>query len=119
MALDHKLLGGDIRMIQLSPDSWMLLGYRYDDGASGPCARESPTLLNVDRMSGPHGDAASHNTHHPDDDGDGEDENGEEVPGEHKPHAAGSDQGSRRGYTRFRQRIRKPWLKSDEVRLLA
>jgi hypothetical protein len=39
-ALGTKFFGRDgkvIRMTQLPPDSWMLLGYRYDDGASGSC----------------------------------------------------------------------------------
>ncbi|KAF1975440.1 hypothetical protein BU23DRAFT_566567 [Bimuria novae-zelandiae CBS 107.79] len=100
VALDHKLLGGEgkvIRMTQLSPDSWMLLGYRYDDGASGPCTRGS---LNADWMSNLHSDAASHETDHPDDDWDenSEKEEGTEARGKRK---------------------RKPWLESDEVRLLS
>jgi len=112
-ALGPKFLGEDgkvIRMTQLSPDSWMLLGYRYDDGASGPCTR-------ADRMSSPNGDAARRGNTQPDDDDD--DENGGQVMGKHPPHAAGSDEGSHRGDTRFRQRTHRPWLKSDEERLLA
>jgi len=80
IALYYKLFGSKgkvIRMTQLSPDSWMLLGYRYDDGASGACSRESPTLLNADWVSSPLSDAASHDTDHLDD-GDEEYENGEE-----------------------------------------
>ncbi|KAH8708423.1 hypothetical protein GQ44DRAFT_731613 [Phaeosphaeriaceae sp. PMI808] len=102
-ALDHKLFGEDgkvIRMTQLSPDSWMLLGYRYDYGASGACNREGPTLRNADWTSSPLSDA-SDDTNHLDDDGDEEYENGEE------------------GDMRSRQRTRVPWLKSDDLRLLA
>ncbi|XTI82595.1 hypothetical protein V2W45_1326133 [Cenococcum geophilum] len=94
MALDYKLLGGEgkvIRMTQLSPDSWMLLGYRYDDSVSGPRTRGSLTLLNTGRMSNPHSDAASHDTDHPDDDGDEEDENGAKDTGEYRPYAVGNN----------------------------
>jgi len=122
MALDHKLLDGEgkvIRMTQLSLDSWMLLGYRYDDSALGPRTRGSLTLLNAGRMSNPHSDAASHDTDHPDDDGDEEDENGVKDTGEYRPHAAGSDQGFSRDDMRFCQRTHKPWSESDEQRLLA
>src|SRR5881227_3186600 len=63
IALDNKLLGGEgkvIRMTQLSPDSWMLLGYRYDDVVSDACNREGLTLLNGDRTSSPLSDTANH-----------------------------------------------------------
>jgi hypothetical protein len=42
VALDHKFLGEQgkvIRITQLSPGSWMLLGYRCDDGALDLCNR--------------------------------------------------------------------------------
>ncbi|KAF2241475.1 hypothetical protein BU26DRAFT_571941 [Trematosphaeria pertusa] len=67
MALDHKLLGGEskvIRITQLSPDSWMILGYQYDDGTSGPCTC-------ADRMSTSHGGATHHGTIHPEDEDNG------------------------------------------------
>ena len=69
-------------------------------------------------MNSPHGDAASHNTDHPDDDRNGEDENGEEGTDDYRPHAASGDQGFRDDM-RFRQRAHKPWLESDEQRLLS
>ena len=118
VALDHNFFGGEgklIRMTQLSPDSWMLLGYRYDDGASSPCTRGS---LNADWMSSLPSDAASHETDHLDDDWDEEDENGEEDAGEYKPLLPSSNQGFNRDDMRFHQRTHKPWLKSDEQRLL-
>jgi hypothetical protein len=121
IVLDHKLLGGEgkvIRMTQLSPDSWILLGYRYDDGVSGACSREGRTLLNTDWTSSPLSDAASDDTNHPDDGGDEEDQNGEEGPGEYRPHAAGSDPRFSKDDMHFRQRTRIPWKESDDVRLL-
>ncbi|KAH8731703.1 hypothetical protein GQ44DRAFT_721883 [Phaeosphaeriaceae sp. PMI808] len=70
-------------------------------------------------MSSPHSDAASHETDHPNDDWDEEDENGEEDAGEYKPPALSSDQGFGRDDMRFHHRTHKPWLKSDEQRLLS
>ncbi|KAH8688595.1 hypothetical protein GQ44DRAFT_734520 [Phaeosphaeriaceae sp. PMI808] len=102
-ALDHKLFGENgkvIRMTQLSPDSWMLLGYRYDDGASSACNREGPTLRNADWTSSPLSDA-SDDTNHLDDDGDEEYENGEE------------------GDMRSRQRTRATWIWSGRIYLNA
>ncbi|KAF2679581.1 hypothetical protein K458DRAFT_393712 [Lentithecium fluviatile CBS 122367] len=93
----------------------MLLGYQYDGGASGPCTR-------ADRISNPTGNTARSGNVQPDgDDADNgeEDENGGQVLGKHRPHALGSDEGSRRGDTRFRKRTHKPWPKSDEEPLLA
>ncbi|KAF2189523.1 hypothetical protein K469DRAFT_41848 [Zopfia rhizophila CBS 207.26] len=89
IALYHKLLGGEgkvIRMTQLSSDSWMLLGYRYDDGTLGVYTRESPTLLNADWTSSPLGDTASDDTDHADEDED-ECEYGEEHMSKCKPQA--------------------------------
>lgn len=109
IALDHRLLGGEgevVRMVQLSPNSWMLLGYRYDHGEPGPCTCKSPTLLNAGRASDLFSDAVSHNTDHLDDDE--ESENGEEDPGECRAHAGS---GKRRTHVR--------WAPSDEARLLS
>ncbi|KAF2796133.1 hypothetical protein K505DRAFT_3840 [Melanomma pulvis-pyrius CBS 109.77] len=88
IALDHRLLGGEgevFRMVQLSSNSWMLLGYRYDHGEPGACTRKSPTLLNVGQASDLFSDAVSHNTDYVDDDE--ESENGEEDLGECRTHA--------------------------------
>jgi hypothetical protein len=63
--LYRELLGGEgkvIRMMQLSSDSWMLLGFRYSDGASGAYNRKGPTLLDADCTSSPPSDAASDST---------------------------------------------------------
>jgi hypothetical protein len=100
-ALGPKFLGGDgkvIRMTQLSPDSWMLLGYRYDGDASGPCTGRS---LNADWTSDSHSDAANHETNSLDDDWDEKSEKGEE------------------GIETYEKRTRVPWLESDEVLLLS
>jgi hypothetical protein len=100
-ALGPKFLGGDgrvIRMTQLSPDSWMLLGYRYDDDASGPCTGKS---LKADWMSESHSDAANCETNSLDDDRDEKSKKEEE------------------GIETYGQRTRIPWLESDELRLLS
>ena len=88
-------------MMQLSLDSWALLGYRYDDGASGACDRKGATLFDVGWTSSPVGDAASDDTVHLEDNGGEEYENGEE------------------GDMRSRWRTHVPWLESDDLRLLA
>lgn len=101
--LYRELLGGEgkvIRMMQLSSDSWMLLGFRYSDGASGTYNRKGPTLLDADCTSSPPSDAASDSTEHIDDDRGEEYENGEE------------------GVMRSRRRTHAAWLESDELRSL-
>jgi hypothetical protein len=101
VALGHKVLGEQgkvIRITQLSPDSWVLLGYRCNKRAIDLCNRGS---LNAEWMSSSHNDAASHGTDHSDDNWDEEDENGEEVTKE------------------YSQRTHKLWLESDEVLLLS
>jgi hypothetical protein len=100
-ALGPRFLGGDgkvIRITQLSPDSWMLLGYRYGDDASGPCTGRG---LKVDWMSEPHSDAANHETNSLDDDWDEKTERGEE------------------NIETCGKRKHIPWLESDEVLLLS
>ncbi|KAF1966129.1 hypothetical protein BU23DRAFT_663728 [Bimuria novae-zelandiae CBS 107.79] len=100
-ALGHRFLGGEgevIRMIQLSPDSWMLVGYQYNDDASGLCTRGSSS---ADWIDSSRSDAANHATDHSDDNWDGEDEKGEE------------------GTEKYCQRTHTPWLESDEERLLS
>jgi hypothetical protein len=99
-ALGPKFLGGDakvIRMTQLSPDSWMLLGYRYDDDASGPCTDRS---LKADWTSESHSDATNQETNSLDD-WDEKSEKGEE------------------GIETCGKRTHIPWLESDEVLLLS
>jgi hypothetical protein len=100
-ALGPKFLGGDvkvIRMTQLSPDSWMLLGYRYDDDASGLGSGRS---LKADWTSEPRSDATNHETNSSDDDWDEKSEKGEE------------------GIETCGKRTHKPWLESDELLLLS
>jgi hypothetical protein len=97
VALDHKFLGAKgkvIRITQLSPGSWMPLGYRYDDGVLDLYGRRS---LNAEWILSPHSDTSGHGTDHSDDDSDEEGENGEEVIKE------------------CSRRKHKPWLESDEV----
>jgi len=72
-ALEGELLGRKckvIRMIQLSPDIWVLLGYRYDNDVSGPRTRETFPLANAERKSSYSSDTASRDTDHPDTDED-------------------------------------------------
>ncbi|KAH9865320.1 hypothetical protein IAQ61_009267 [Plenodomus lingam] len=69
-------------MMQLTPNSWMLLGYQYNDGVLGTCNREGLTLRNTDWTS----TLLSDNTNHPDDG----DEKDEEGLGEYKPYSAGT-----------------------------
>jgi hypothetical protein len=79
IALGNRFLGEQgkvIRMTQLSPGSWMLLGYWCNDSALDVCNRGG---LNAEWIGGSHSDASSHGTDHSDDDSDKEGENGEEV----------------------------------------
>jgi hypothetical protein len=58
--LGPKFLGRNskvIRMTQLSLNSWTLLGYRYDDDASGPCTGRS---LKADWTGESYSDATTH-----------------------------------------------------------
>jgi hypothetical protein len=101
IALGNRFLGEQgkvIRMTQLSPGSWMLLGYRCNDSALDVCNRGG---LNAEWIGSSHSDASSHGTDHSDDDSDEEGENGEKVI---------------KGCSR---RTHKPWLESDEVCLLS
>jgi hypothetical protein len=100
-ALGPQVLGEDgkvIRMIQLSPDEWMLLGYRCDNDALVLCNRRS---LDVERISNSNNDAASHGTDHSDDDWDEEDGHGEQDIHRHS------------------SRTHIAWPPSDEARLLS
>lgn len=111
IVLDHELLGGKgkvIRMTQLSPDSWMLLGYRHDDSESSTSTRESTTLNNTDWVSSPRSNAASHDTNH----SNNGDKEYEEDLGNSKVYTNKSD-------IRCRQRTRGPWLESGEERFLS
>ncbi|KAJ6280879.1 hypothetical protein J3E71DRAFT_362284 [Bipolaris maydis] len=94
VALGHKVLGEQgkvIRMTQLSPDSWLLLGYRCN-GSSADLRNDGS--LNEKPMS-------SHETDHSNDGWDKDDDNEEEDIKEHS------------------QRTHKPWVESDEARLLS
>jgi hypothetical protein len=101
IALSHKYFGEQgkfIRMTQLSPDSWELLGYRCDDNAPDLCNRGS---LNVDRVSNSYSDAAGYGTDHSDDDWDEEGGHEEQDIRRHSP------------------RTHIAWPPSDEARLLS
>ncbi|KAH8710110.1 hypothetical protein GQ44DRAFT_438986 [Phaeosphaeriaceae sp. PMI808] len=117
-ALYHKLLSGEgkvICMTQLSPDSWMLLGYRRDNVVSGVFTREGLTPLSADRMSSSPRDAATNDINLPDD-GDEEDKEGS---GEYRAHGASSGLRLSKANVRFRKRTRVPWLESGGLQLLA
>ncbi|KAF1965723.1 hypothetical protein BU23DRAFT_18950 [Bimuria novae-zelandiae CBS 107.79] len=61
-ALGYKLYGDEgkvIRMTQLSPDSWMLLRYQYDDSISKTSTRESATQHNTNWVGSIRSDTAS------------------------------------------------------------
>jgi hypothetical protein len=101
VAVGHKFLGEQgkvIRMTQLSPGLWMLLGYRCNDGAVDLCNSGG---LNAKSMSSSHSDVASHRTDHLDDDRDEAGKNREEVTNE------------------YSHRTHKLWLESDEMLLLS
>ncbi|KAF2804376.1 uncharacterized protein BDZ99DRAFT_502583 [Mytilinidion resinicola] len=126
IALDTSILGERgqvIRITQVSQDSWLLLGCRYDDGASHSRPRRGWTVLRADQKSNPHSDAANHNAGHPDthmgEEDEDEDKNTDEDTTEYKPHAMGTDPRFNRNDMRFRQRTRVPWFESDNLRLLS
>ncbi|KAF2184240.1 hypothetical protein K469DRAFT_179548 [Zopfia rhizophila CBS 207.26] len=120
-ALERNFLGDKgqvIRMTQVSPDSWLLLGYRYDDGSAlNPRTRQSLTHQSADRKSSRRSKAANHDAVHPDNNGDEEDENGDKDTSNDKPHATGVNTRLNKGNVRLRKRTRLPWLESDEQRL--
>lgn len=96
VALHRGLFGSEgelIRMKQLSPESWMLVGHRRDDVALNTCSREDPTSPSITRASISTSDSAS--------DGD-----------------SSSDEDETCEEDRF-ARTRIPWSKSDEERLLS
>ncbi|KAF9692714.1 hypothetical protein EKO04_009147 [Ascochyta lentis] len=87
-----------IRMTQLLPDSWMLLGYWCDNDAVVLCNRGS---LDVERIGNCKNDAAGHGTDHSDDDWDEEDKHREQD------------------IHRYSSRTHIAWPLSDEARLLS
>ncbi|KAF2817575.1 uncharacterized protein BDZ99DRAFT_19149 [Mytilinidion resinicola] len=113
--------GQIIRITQVSQDSWLLLGCRYDDGASDSHPRRSWAMLSADQKSNPHSDAANYDANHADNHmgEEDEDEDADEDTTEYRPHAIGTDPRFNRGDMRFRKRTRVPWLESDDQRLLA
>ncbi|KAI1676126.1 Myb DNA-binding domain containing protein [Pyrenophora tritici-repentis] len=101
LALGHKVTGEQgkvIRMTQLSPDSWLLLGYRCN---GSPADLSNCERLNKKRMNSAHSDAVSNGTDRSNDSCDEDDENGEENTKEHS------------------RRTHKQWLESEEVLLLS
>lgn len=104
LTLDQNILGDGvkvIRMIQLSPDAWMLLGYRCNDSALFADSREGSSLLDTEWTTKPYNNASSHGNEQLDDaDGDEEFDTNE------------------RSTDEYRTR-RVPWLQSEDERLLA
>jgi hypothetical protein len=101
VALGRKCLGEQgkvIRMIQLSPNSCMLVGYQCDDSTSGPCTGRS---LNAHRTSSSHSDAANYDIDYSDYDWDEEGDFEEQ------------------GKEKHSQRTHIAWQESDEARLLS
>ncbi|EOA90870.1 uncharacterized protein SETTUDRAFT_166763 [Exserohilum turcica Et28A] len=101
VALGHKILGEQgkiIRMTQLSPDSWVLLGYRCNSSGADLCNRGGSK---ANWMSSAYDDVASHGTDRSKDGYDEEDENEEEDARGH----------SKRTHTK--------WRKSEELLLLS
>jgi hypothetical protein len=106
IALGRKVLGEQgkvIRMTQMSPDSWVLLGYRCNSSALDLCNRQSP---NAEWINGFHDDAATYEMDHSDNDDNDHDCDEEN---EHEEEFT----------ERYNQRIRKLWLESEEALLLS
>ena len=106
VALSRKVLGEQgkvIRMTQMSPDSWVLLGYRCNSSALDFCNRRSH---NAEWINGFHNDAATYETDHPDNDDNDHDCDEEN---EHEEEFT----------ERYSQQIRKLWLESEEALLLS
>ena len=105
VALGSKVLGEQgkvIRMTQISPDSWVLLGYQCNSSALGLCNRRSP---NVEWIKSFHNDAATYEMDHSDNDDD---------------HDCDEENEHEEDFTeRYSQRIRKLWLESEELLLLS
>ncbi|CAN9089970.1 unnamed protein product [Alternaria alternata] len=78
VALSRKVLGEQgkvIRMTQMSPDSWVLLGYRGNSSALDLCNWRSPS---AEWINGSHNDAATYEMDNSDNDDDCDDENEQE-----------------------------------------
>jgi hypothetical protein len=106
VALGRKVLGEQgkvIRMTQMSPDSWVLLGYRCNSSVLDLCNRRSP---NTEWVNGFHNDAATYEMDYSDNDDNDHDCDEEN---EHEEEFT----------ERYSQRIRKLWLESEEVLLLS
>ena len=81
--------GQVIQITQLSLDSWLLLGYRYDNGAPDPCTCWNLTVLSADQNSNPYTSVANHNAVYLDINMGEEDEDGDKDASECTPHAIG------------------------------
>jgi hypothetical protein len=106
VALSRKVLGEQgkvIRMTQMSPDSWVLLGYRCNSSALDLCNRRSP---NAEWINGSHNDAATYEMDHSDND-----DNDHDCDDENEQEEEFTE--------RYSQRTRKLWLESEEVLLLS
>ncbi|CAN9300973.1 unnamed protein product [Alternaria alternata] len=103
--LSRKVLGEQgkvIRMTQMSPDSWVLLGYRCNSSALDLCNRRSP---NAEWINGFHNDAATYEMDHSDN--------------EDNDHDCDEENEHEEFTERYSQRIRKLWLESEEALLLS
>jgi hypothetical protein len=107
--LDHKPFGHIQvrRLIQISHDSWMLLGYQNDTGKS--------TRLNVHRMSNHRRSTSSIDTDHSTSSDDENDQGGQD-----ETCATNHDQRPKSGRDRTtsRPKTRKPWSEVDDAYLL-
>ena len=129
-----------IRITQLASDSWLLVGCRYNN-ALNIYASPSSTQQSSDYAASktgtrsPHGKGANNDAVGPDDDDDNDDDNdrdddfgngsqssGSESSGgsDSNTSAAAADNGRlHREHRRVQVRTRRPWLESDDRRLLA
>ena len=115
LALQREFLGNKgqvIRRAQVSPDSWLLVGYRHDDSSlTNQHTRQSLMHQKAGRKSSIHNTAANYDATDLDNRGDEEDKN------ETRSKDTRNDKScTASGETR---RTRVPWLESDEQRLLA
>lgn len=113
--------GQVIPMIQVASDSWLLVGYRYDEH-DAPYLHPSSSSTrrsddgNCDTRS-PHSNVFNHDTVHPDNEEDEKDEGRDENASESNPDVTGGHKRPDRGDMHLRLRTRQRWSKSDEQRV--
>ena len=126
-----------IRMTQLTSDSWLLVGCRYNDTLNvyaSPSSTQQSSDYTASKTGtrSPHGKGANNDAVGPDDDeddndrdddfGNGSQSSGSESSGgsDSDASAAAADDGRlHREHRRVQVRTRRPWLESDDRRLLA